>query len=93
MKSASLTSDPIWPASSVIPPKGINLWDAFGAIIHAVEITIGWEQADLQPNPYSGRIARFAGNVRVKSDDKEICLPIGGLVSSFFFGFLNKTEA
>jgi hypothetical protein len=91
-KSASLSDDPLWPASAVPIPSGMNLWDAFGAIVHAVELKIEWEPVELDPHPYKGRDAKFAGSVRIKSDEREMQLPIGSIVAAFFGNFLNKAR-
>ena len=91
MKNAPLGFDPLWPPSTKEVPTGLNLWDAFGIIIHATEITVGWEKPDLSTNPYKGRSPQFAGYVDAKSDTKQVTFSIGTIVTSFFGNVLNKS--
>jgi hypothetical protein len=91
LKDATISSDPLWPAASV-DGKGTNLFHAFGTIIHAQSLEIEWETADLKPPPYRGREARFVASVEAKSDKQTQCLPIGGIVASFFGSVLNRME-
>jgi hypothetical protein len=91
LKSATVGSDPLWPASDEAPPDR-NLWDAFGIIIHAESLTLVWESPELEPNPYesSGRKPKFAGSVTAKSDQGEVKLPIGAIAASFIGSVLNQ---
>ncbi len=89
-KSASLNGDPLWPASNTPVPDSCNLWSAFGIVVHAIDISVQWEDVDMQPNPYKGRTPKFAGTVVTTSDQKETKIPIGSIVASFFGGVLNQ---
>ena len=89
-KDASPSNDPLWPASSVATPNNLSLWEALGAIVHAIELQVCWERVDLEPSPFKGREAMFPGSVHIKSDAKALQIPIGSLVAAFFGNFLNK---
>jgi hypothetical protein len=84
-KSATLKADPIWPASKVEPPNDKNLIDLFGAMIHAKEIKVVWENADslFGTNPYQGRSPQFAGSIKVSKGTDIIAVSIGSFVASY----------
>ena len=90
-KSATIGDDPLWPAATQAKTD-LNLFDAFGSIVHSREITVNWEQTELQPNPYKGRTSNFAASITVKSDTHEHTIPIGAIAASFI-GFLNRASA
>ena len=87
-KSATIGDDPFWPASQILKTD-LNLFGAFGAIVHAREIKLNWEEPQMTPNPYNGRKAIFAATVTVKSDRNEHTLPIGAIAAAYI-GFENE---
>ena len=82
-KAATIGDDPYWPASQQ-PKTDLNLYNAFGSIIHSREINLNWEDVELEPNPYKGRKAIFAASVTVISDHKKHTLPVGAIAASYF---------
>lgn len=91
LKGATISTDCLWPASSTQAPP-VNLWEAFGAIIHAYKISVEWETTDLEPNPYKGREPQFAGSVKVQSDNKAITLPVGAIAASYIGSVQNQIQ-
>jgi hypothetical protein len=75
-----------WPNSSVENPVTANLHDAFGHILHATGIRLGWEKFSGDIDAYKGRECRFLGHVRVISSAKCETYVLGSIAASFLCG-------
>lgn len=95
LRSATMESDPIWPASQVVVAQETNLWKLFSSIVHAKEIKVIWEKADhlFGDNPYTGRIPQFAGSIEISVESKEsktINVSIGSMAASYVASVMNR---
>jgi len=75
-----------WPSSSVENPVNANLHDAFGHILHATGVELGWEKFDGEIDAYKGRDCRFLGHVRIASKAKCETYALGSIAASFLCG-------
>ena len=92
-KDATIASYSFWPSSSVVLPNGLNLWDAFGRIIHAESIAVCWERLDDEATLYKGREAKFPGHIEVTSNKGAIKVPTGRLAASYIGLVLNLHDS
>lgn len=90
-KDVTVSCDPLWPASATKKPQG-NLWEVLGKIVHADVIEVCWEKPDLSPNPYTGRVPRFAGSIKVTSDKGSVKFSVGAIVAAFVGSILNSSD-
>ncbi|MDP1667451.1 hypothetical protein [Phaeovulum sp.] len=75
-----------WPASRVVSSSTSNLHDFFGHVLHATDISLGWEKFDGVIDAYRGRECCFLGHVTLESHSRNETYALGAIAASFLCG-------